>query len=159
MMGPMFGKPAPLPYGAWYLEAMDSHGGWISSAIDLVRFASAFDDPARSKILSSASITAMFSRPPGEAGLDPRGKPRDAYYGFGWEVRPIGNTGKANSWHTGLLDGTSTILVRRFDGLNWAVLFNTQEDAKGANLAGEIDSLVHEAADKVKKWPNIDLFE
>lgn len=29
----------PSPYGGWHLEAMDSHGGWISSAVDLVRFA------------------------------------------------------------------------------------------------------------------------
>ena len=30
---------SPWPYGGWYLEAMDSHGGWIASAADLVRFA------------------------------------------------------------------------------------------------------------------------
>ncbi|MEE9253217.1 MAG: serine hydrolase domain-containing protein [Thermodesulfobacteriota bacterium] len=29
----------PTQYGGWYIEAMDSHGGWISSAVDLVRFA------------------------------------------------------------------------------------------------------------------------
>jgi len=158
IMGPMFGMSVPFPYGCWYLEAMDSHGGWISSAIDLVRFASAFDDPAKSKILSAASIKSIFGRPPGDAGLED-GKPRAAYYGDGWMVRPVGDTGKANTWHTGLLDGTSTILVRRLDGLNWAVLFNTQFDDNGKTLAGEIDGPVHQAADKVKNWPNIDLFK
>ena len=31
------------PYGGFYLEALDSHGGWIASASDLVRFAAALD--------------------------------------------------------------------------------------------------------------------
>src|SRR6185295_18883724 len=35
------GERVPTPYGAWSLEAMDAHGGWIGSAVDLVRFASA----------------------------------------------------------------------------------------------------------------------
>ena len=39
------GETVPSPYGAWNLEAMDSHGGWIASAIDLAKFAAAFDDP------------------------------------------------------------------------------------------------------------------
>src|SRR5690606_271118 len=38
------GKPVPQPYGAWYLEAMDAHGGWLASAVDLARFSVAFDD-------------------------------------------------------------------------------------------------------------------
>ena len=49
------------------------------------------------------------------------------------------------------------LLVRRWDGLNWAVLFNTDGGAK--SLVGGIDPLVHEAADKVKEWPRTDLFE
>ena len=28
-----------VPYGTWYHEALDAHGGWIGSAVDLVRFA------------------------------------------------------------------------------------------------------------------------
>ena len=28
----------PGPYGSFYLEAMDSHGAWIASALDLMRF-------------------------------------------------------------------------------------------------------------------------
>ncbi len=33
------GQSIPSPYGAWYLEAMDSHGGWLASAEDLARLA------------------------------------------------------------------------------------------------------------------------
>ena len=152
-------KPVPLPYGAWYLEAMDAHGGWIASAPALVKFAAAFDDPARCKVLNAKSVHTMFARPGGLAGHTKDGKPLAAYYGCGWQVRPVGNQGRANHWHTGSLDGTATILVRRHDGLCWAVLFNTRNNPKGEYLAGKIDPLVHQAADAVKRWPEGDLFD
>jgi N-acyl-D-amino-acid deacylase len=41
------GKEVPTPYGAWCLEAMDSHGGWLASAVDLARFGAALDDTDR----------------------------------------------------------------------------------------------------------------
>ena len=152
IMGPNFGKPVPLPYGAWYLEAMDSHGGWISTAADLVRFGSAFDHAEKCKILKADSIKTMFALPDGLAGHGKEGKAKAVYYGCGWQVRTIGG-GKINTWHTGSLDGTATLLVRRSDGLTWAVLFNMRNNAKGQYLAGLIDPMVHEAADKVKRWP------
>ncbi len=158
IMGPKLGKPVPLPYGAWHLEAMDAHGGWISTAPDLVRLAAAFDQPDKCKILKAASIKTMFARPDGFAGHDKKGKPLDVYYGCGWNVRLVGG-GKVNTWHPGGLDGTASILVRRADGLTWAVLFNTCNNRKGKYLGELIDPLVHQAADKVKRWPNRDLFE
>ena len=47
LLGPELGQPVAVPYGGFYLEAMDSHGGWIASAADLVRFAAAFNVPDR----------------------------------------------------------------------------------------------------------------
>lgn len=151
------GVSVPLPYGAWCLEAMDAHGGWIASAPDLVRFASAFDKPQQSKILSIAGITTMFARPCGAAGFEDDGSPKAHYYGCGWSVRPVGASG-ANTWHTGSLAGTSTLLVRRHDGLNWAVLFNTRKGTAGKSLSSVIDPLMHEAANAVVTWPKHDLF-
>ncbi|HSZ56920.1 MAG TPA: serine hydrolase domain-containing protein [Tepidisphaeraceae bacterium] len=150
------GQRVPWCYGGWDLEAMDSHGGWIASAVDLVRFGTAFNHPDHSKILSARSIQETFARPPGEAGLD-HGKPGPVFYGCGWSVRDVGG-GNINTWHTGLLDGTSTLLVRRSDGLTWAVLFNASQDPRGKNLADQIDPLVHKAADEVRHWPDEDLF-
>ena len=153
VMGPRLGKPVPLPYGTWCLESMDAHGGWLASAPDLVRFVSCFDDPHHCKILKAKSIDILFARPPGAAGKEANGKPRAAYYACGWMVRPVGDTGQANIWHTGSLDGTSTLLVRRHDGLAWAVLFNSRASAKKKEPAAAIDPLVHQAADAVKNWP------
>jgi N-acyl-D-amino-acid deacylase len=45
------------------------------------------------------------------------------------------------------------LLVRRFDGLNWAVLFNSDEAPNGKRFATLIDPLVHQAANEVKTWP------
>lgn len=149
----------PWPYGGWNLEAMDSHGGWIASAVDLVRFADAFNRPEKSPLLSADSIAAMFSRPSEPLWRKVDGVPEDHFYGLGWNVRPGGDHGEINTWHTGSLDGTSTILVRRFDGLNWAVLFNSRETADGNKPAAKIDPLVHRAADEVTAWPDHDLYD
>ncbi|HEY3969149.1 MAG TPA: serine hydrolase domain-containing protein [Planctomycetaceae bacterium] len=156
VVGPDLGKDVPLPYGAWHLEAMDAHGGWIASAVDLVRFASAFDDPERCPILKSAMIAEMFARPEGLAGHDAEGKPKPTYYGLGWSVRPQANRPGLNVWHTGSLDGTSTILVHRYDGLTWAILFNTRSSAAEKAPARLIDPLMHVAAGKVQVWPTGD---
>jgi CubicO group peptidase (beta-lactamase class C family) len=155
---PHVGQPVPLPYGAENFEGFEAHGGWIASAPDLVRFASTFDRPAQCPILSERGIETMWERPPGPAGRDANGKPADNFYACGWSVRPVGKTGR-NTWHNGGITGTSTLLVRRADGLNWAVLFNTDADPKGKAPADVIDPLIHAAADEVRNWPDVDLFE
>lgn len=141
----------PVAYGGWCIEAMDSHGGWIASAPELVRFASSLDDPEHCPFLKADSIADLFRRPK-DTGFDKDGKPKDAYYACGWEVRPV-TDGKANTWHTGMLDGTATLLVRRYDGLTWAVLFNADSDPKGIYLGQLIDPLVHPVADGIRHWP------
>jgi N-acyl-D-amino-acid deacylase len=151
-------KQVPQAYGAWHLEAMDAHGGWLASAVDLARFACAFDDPTNCKILNQDSIQEMFARPPGLAGADADGKPKPVYYSLGWSNRVL-DDGKSNRWHTGSLPGTATILVRRHDGRNWAVLMNARMSPYASHLGGAIDSLVHKAADEVTAWPEYDLFE
>lgn len=157
LVGPHLGDKVPGQYGADNFEAFEAHGGWIASASDLVRFAAAFDDPTRCPILKEKSLETMWSRPDGLAGQTMKGKPREVYYGCGWSVRPADGKGKANIWHTGYIPGSEALLVRRCDGLDWAVLFNTDGGAKP--LSSAIDPLVHGAADKVKKWPEKDLFE
>jgi CubicO group peptidase (beta-lactamase class C family) len=152
IMGTDVGKPVPEPYGAWNLEAMDSHGGWIASAADLVRFASAFDHPKKCKILNEKSIEIMFARPEGEPGKNKSGNPSGPYYACGWEVHPF-QDGTRNTWHGGSLPGSSTLLVRRADGLTWAVLFNSRNMPGKVEPADAIDPLLHDAADAVKKWP------
>lgn len=152
------GEPVSRAYGAWHIEAMDSHGGWIASAVDMVRFAAAFDRGRKGPLLKTAMVAEMFARPPAPVGRDEKGNETAVYYGLGWSVRVRSGDGGQNQWHTGSLDGTSTLLVRRHDGINWAVLFNTRKQCAGKNPASTIDPLVHQAVDAVKEWPAHDLF-
>ncbi len=146
----MPGEKVAPPYGAWHLEAMDSHGGWIASAPDVVRFAMGCDEAAaeptsnRKTLLTRPMIDEMFAKPTDYTTREP-----DVWYGHGWNVRTTGSGTGRNTWHLGALDGTSTILVRRSDGMTWAVLFNMRKNAQGEELARLIDPLVHGAADAV----------
>ncbi len=151
VVGPCVGQTVPLPDGAENFDAFGGHGGWISSAVDLVRFATAFDAPSRCPILSEGAIRTMFAPPAGPPGHDAEGG-KEVYYGCGWNVRRVGS-GRTNTWHNGLIAGTSALMVRRWDGFSWAVLFNTDSGPSGKHLAGQIDPLIHRAVDDVKRWP------
>jgi CubicO group peptidase (beta-lactamase class C family) len=157
--GPRTGEQAPLPYGVECLETMDANGGWIASAVDLVRFAAALDDPRRCPILREDTVLTMLAPPPGPVGHGPKGKPKQVYYACGWDVRPVAaQPEKFTKWHGGGLAGTSTLLVCRQDGINWAVLFNCDATKDGKAFADLIDPLLHGPADEIKDWPEIDLF-
>ncbi len=146
------GEDMPRPYGAWNLEAMDSHGAWIASAIDLARFAATFDDPQNCPILSSESIDRMYARPPGLAGYQEDGSAKDVFYSMGWMNRDVGKR-RLNHWHTGSLPGTATIMIRRHDGRNFVALLNTRVSPTATHLGRAIDRLLHDAADQVVSWP------
>lgn len=150
--GSKLGTKVSQVYGGENFEAYEAHGGWIGSAIDLVRFISAFDQVHHPKLIKAETLHTMWGRPAGLAGHEADGKPKDAYYACGWNVRPVGDNGGLNASHNGLIAGTSTLLVRRHDGLNWAVLFNTESNFEGKTLSGLMDPLVHQAADAISKW-------
>lgn len=168
-----FGQPVPHPYGSWYLEAMDSHGGWIASGIDLARFAAAFDSPDQCPILDRASIDQMHARPtPPQTAVTPEAVTPEAnatkdtaakednavYYSLGWNNREL-PSGGVHHWHSGSLPGTSTILIRRHDKKNFIALLNTRHSRKTEKLGAEVDRALHEAAAEVSTWPTHDHFE
>ena len=151
------GKKVAFPYGGFCLEAMDSHGGWIASAVDLARFAAALGDPARCPVLNKESFAKLDEPPSAPVSRKADGSLADRFYACGWQVRPVGKNGAANYWHDGSLPGTATLLVRRWDGLSWAALFN-QRSEDPALPDGAIDGALHRAADATGEWPAEDLF-
>lgn len=155
--GPSRGQGVASPY-ARPMQVMDAHGGWIASAVDLVRFACAID---QTRLLNRKSTAAMFARPPGTLGHSADGSPKASFYALGWSVRPKTNAVKArrNTWHSGSIQGTSTLLVRRHDGFNWAVLFNSSSTPDNSRLSGLIDPAMHRLVNGVKTWPDQDLFK
>jgi N-acyl-D-amino-acid deacylase len=149
------GARVPLPYGAWSLEVMDANGGWLASAVDLVRFASAFDNPASCPILHPNSIAIMYARPEGDAGVEVDGN----YAGCGWFVWPEDrHKHRAYASSNGLVAGTSSYLMRRRDGVNWAVLFNARNGPDGKPLMIGFRDLSSSAFDKIQTWPKSDQF-
>ena len=120
--------------GNWRLENMDSHGGWIASATDLLRF------------VIAQTASELFIRPTGSLASDP------VYYGLGWNVRDLGSPGKFNSWHVGSLDGTTAIMVRRWDGFAWVALFNMRESQGEKRFSDDLDAAIHQAVDSIKNF-------
>ena len=145
-------EKVPAPYGSFHLEAMDAHGGWIASVLDLARFAAALDDPAKCPLLRAGTLAEMYAPPPAPVSRMENGALASAYYGAGWSVRPVEKTGRANYWHNGSLPGTSSLLVRRHDGLSWAALFNRRSEDKDLPDSA-IDGALHRAAAVVTGWP------
>lgn len=154
------GAEVDLPYGAENFEAYEAHGGWTSTAADLLRFASLLlPNPKFGTQLSPASIASIKRRPEGAAGQNADGKPKDAYNGLGWMVRPFRSPSEssepsilpaeygppANLWHAGFIAGTEALLVHRHDHWQWCVLFNTQSSPSGKSLVQIIDPLLHQA--------------
>jgi N-acyl-D-amino-acid deacylase len=139
----------PCPYNFSY-RAMDSHGGWVGSTIDLLRFVTAVDGrSSHSNLLSPSSISSMVARP-----TPPWGSTQEPYYGMGWQVR---NT-EDNWWHDGSLPGTRTEMVRAGNGFSWVLLFNTRVAEDGA-FSRDMDSLGWQAQRVVSKWPTNNLFD
>lgn len=104
---------------------MDSHGGWIATAGDLVRFASQLP-----KLLKPDSIRTMTTA-------------MNASYARGWNVNKV-----PNWWHGGSLPGTSTIMVHTAKGMCWAGLLNGRKEGIGLAL----DKLMWQMGREVKAW-------
>jgi N-acyl-D-amino-acid deacylase len=129
----------PWPYGGFYLEAMDSHGGWVASAIDLVRFASALELESSVELLKPSSLERMIARPE-----IPLWQDASNYYAFGWFVRPSGSG--ASLWHAGSLPGTTALLFRTSSGLIWAALFNSRPEPPDDQFTIDIITQMGKAA-------------
>ena len=137
----------PVNYGGYYLEAMDSHGGWVSSTVDLLRFVAGVDGRAnRPDILSAALVAEMTSNGAVVCG-------GTCQYAGGWLVRPV--QGDANWWHGGSLPGTTTILVRSYHNFSWVALFNARA---GNSFDAELDAALWNALAGVTSFPAHDLF-
>jgi N-acyl-D-amino-acid deacylase len=146
----------PAAYGGYYIEAMDAHGGWIATAEDQIRFATAVDGQRGTALLKPATVDAMLHTPlPQETGASGAGNAAAAS-GLCWIVAPDGD---GLSWsHAGALINTCIAwLIRRADGTTISVLFNAQP-TEGVDFFGDLTSALTATADGVQTWPAFDLF-
>jgi CubicO group peptidase (beta-lactamase class C family) len=112
---------------------MDSHGGWIATARDLMLFSSQlYKTSPRNGLLAGESVRTMTT--PGTVNPG---------YARGWSVNKV-----PNWWHGGSLPGTSTIMVRTAKGICWAGLLNGRTE----NIGGELDRLMWKMGRAVPSW-------
>lgn len=122
------------------IHEFDSFGGWLSTPIDLCRFSVRVDKLTnKPDILSAATETTMWTASSLDGG-----------YGKGWIVN--------QPWrgHNGAFGGTGSFFTQRTDGIEFALVMNT-------NVASDPDawalrSAVDGAISKVTAWPAYDLF-
>jgi CubicO group peptidase (beta-lactamase class C family) len=143
----------PRPYGSFYLEAADSAGGWLASAIDLLKFWNGIDGRRGSALLSKSSLQQMTARP-----SIPNWARSSYWYGMGFTIQPIDSD--ANWWHGGSLPGAQTWVVRTYNGYSWAALFNERRNDPDLNgkFNRDLDIGLWYAYRNVTKWPSTDLF-
>ena len=106
-----------------------------------------FDDPAHCPVLSADSIKLMFEQPAktkNEEEADPT-----FFYSLGWMNR-ISDKRTISRWHSGSLDGTATIMIRRHDGWNMVALINTRSSPTAEHLGRAIDRRLHAAVNTLK---------
>lgn len=121
------------------MSRMDSHGGWIASVVDLMRFAVRVDgNPVKKDILKSKSIKAMQSSSYG------------GRFGKGWVL-----SGSLMQ-HNGRMSGTRALLKLMDNGIYYAYAVNKYngEDDPQSDMVEAIEKAINE----IKYWPTIDLF-
>ena len=142
-------QTVPMVYGGFDLTARAASGGWIASAVDLVRFLAAVDArPNRPDVLGPEALATMLERPDlavwnGTA----------SWYALGWQR----NT--ADTWfHSGALPGSRATIVRpETDGLSWAVVVNTTP-ATPETFFPDVNQGLFAQSAAVASWPTHDLF-
>jgi len=144
----------PEAYGGWCHAVLDSHGGWIASAVDLLRFIRVVEGSGgQTKLLTDETLAAMTEY----QGLPGDGQSAAHYYALGWNVDNPGTPQEEWS-HSGALSGSNaTLLVRRVDGFSYAVLFNSLP-TDFAGFFNELTPAMRAAINSVPKWPQKDLF-
>jgi N-acyl-D-amino-acid deacylase len=145
--GPTF---VPQPYGSMNLQAAASSGGWIASAVDLVRFVLAVDGrPSPPDILRPETIRIMTAR----SDL-PDWQKSDYYYALGWEISADGTRG---IWsHDGAMPGTRSLLAVTSDGYAVALVFNS-DPRRGGEFMQEVVDAIRRTVDQHTEWPGHDL--
>jgi N-acyl-D-amino-acid deacylase len=143
----------PKAYGDYYMEALDAHGGWVATAEDQIRFATAADGQRGRALLQPQTIDKMLKTPvPQTAGAEGAGNGAPVA-GLGWGVRADGSWG-----HAGALEGACVSWInRRPDGVATSFIFNSLPSDYGT-FFGDIISALTQAVDAVQTWPAYDLF-
>jgi len=136
------GEIVPIYYGGNDMELLGPAGGWVASAPELIKFLTAIDGfDEQPDILSPQTIALMSDHTTAGEGL------------FGWR----GSDNYGTWWRTGYLTGSSALIVRQNDGVNWVILANTSTYKRG-KIHSYVSHMMFDAIYSVENWPMLDLF-
>lgn len=136
-------KYVPRVYGGNDIELLGAAGGWIGSPAEMLRLAVAVDGCNSSPdILLPETIKKMTDGAGGRYSM------------IGWK----GGDGRGTWWRTGTLTGTSALMVRQNNGLNWIIVMNTTS-WKRSRIHSETSKTMFRALSRVPEWPEYDLFD
>jgi len=136
------GEKVPIYYGGNNIELLGPAGGWVASAPELIKFLTAVDGfPEQPDILLPETLDIMSDPDFAGKGL------------FGWR----GSDRYGTWWRTGYLTGSSALMVRQQDGINWVVMINTST-YKHSRIHRYVSSMMFTAVNRVESWPALDLF-
>lgn len=146
----------PFAYGGFHVPASDAAGGWIGSAVDLVRFALAIDGKRGPALLKPETVRAMLFTPVASSGSDASSPSGTKQIGLCWTVVP--RQGGVDFWHTGGLVGSNASwLAGTSKGVTLAFTFNSLPLDYTAFFSDVLPGFLDRIA-AVKAWPNIDLW-
>jgi D-alanyl-D-alanine carboxypeptidase len=96
-----------------YMQSLGGAGAWVATPADMVRILDSLDPTAPGWHPLSTELSMLMRQ-----ALDVTyPEPHERRYGLGIVVWPDGSWG-----HTGTVENTHTMLVRRTDGVTWCIL-------------------------------------
>jgi N-acyl-D-amino-acid deacylase len=143
-------EKVPAPYGAVNLELNPAAGGWIGSAIDMVKFAAMLDGQRPRALMTPVSMDTMLAQTPA-AMMD-----YQSWYGFGMMVAPFG-PGGIFWYHGGYIPGARSLYIR-MPGFTYAYVFNGNTKDSTIDLDGYAGQAIYDYLATVTEWPEHDLF-
>jgi CubicO group peptidase (beta-lactamase class C family) len=136
------GKLVPVTYGGNNIELLGAAGGWVASAPELLKLVMSVDGfDSKTDILSDETIEMMTP------------SKRHRGNAIGWR----GTDGYGTWWRTGTLAGTSALIMRHKNEIDWVVLLNTSTRNR-SKIHNEISRTMFRALRNVQEWPDFDLF-
>ena len=142
-------RPCPTSYGGFSMEAIDAHGGWLASVVDLTRFLDAVGGEHGAQVLRPETVRQMWARPD-----LPQYRDGGKYYALGWDVVP----GKKIAGHNGAITfGTLSSVQRLPGGITTGVNFNRLPFAIAEAVVGLEQRITSEFA-MISNWPSVDLY-
>jgi D-alanyl-D-alanine carboxypeptidase len=120
----------PTTPGRNFMEVLAGAGAWLGTAADLVRIVDGLD-PTRPgwHPLSRSSVDQMLAPRPGIAYS------AGQWYGLGLRVWADGTWG-----HTGTVENARSMVIRRPDGLTWAVMVSGNAPSNTDRLRSRVDA-------------------